>query len=707
MRSQSILLLAAVLPAALSAVQTGSLVDEGYADFYNGELQDVSLSRDGELSTAPGLTEVAELSEPYVWRVVEDGAGGFFLGTGVGGKVLHLDAEGAVSERFAPDSALARGLARDEAGNLYVGTSPNGAVFRLPAEGGKPELFYDPAALYIWDLRVADGALWIATGKPAQFLRLPLDGEAEEAEVWFSARDDHLTTMAWRGEEWLLGSSPRGIVYAIAEKDAARAIFKSNQEEIRALAPAPDGSVLIATFSDKESGSPDPDTGELAPLVVSGGSSGGSSALGDGGTGEGYLVRLDPQGIARAEWRSNKGGIYSLAAVSDSLWLLGFSRGGKLFGFADRYSWEMLQQMPKGGEVSAIVPDPESPGSFYLFTSNPGFVYRLGGTAAEECVFSSRVLDARQAVRWGRLETTFAREGAVTVETRTGLTDEPDTTWSDWAELDEGQIASPRGRFFQYRLRFPGDSTARFLRSRAFHTMPNAAPLVSRVKVLGFGAEVRLAQMSPPMIDYSAVFKEAQLEKFEQGGTERLKLDRRPEQTLRTLVWMAGDANGDELTYDVFSRRVDAEDWIVMARDLTDPAYLFNAAGLAPGEYQFKVVASDARSNEPDRALTAELTSELVLLDATPPVLTARPVSEDGRTYAVEVTSDASHLVAAQVIVDGGDPISLRPADGLFDETSEVFSHTFAEVPAAGLPILFEVLDESGNQAALSLRTGK
>lgn len=706
MRVLPLLLLAVGFPFGLAAVQTGVIVDEGYTDFFKGKLTHVSLSNSGELGTAPGLTEVAQLAEPSVWKVIDEGDGNFVLGTGNSGKVLRLTLDGEVSELFAPDSLLVRGLARDSKGNLFVATSPNGAIYRLPAAGGKPELFFDPEAVYIWDLAVEEDALWITTGFPAQLLRLPLDGSSEKAEIWFNARDEHLTVLLRREGEWLMGSSPRGIVYAISDKDEARAIFKANEKEIRALGVALDGAILIATYADKPQARPNPETGELPPIVVNAsGEEAGVPATPLRNTGgEGYLIRLDPNGVARGEWRSTEGGIFSLAAVGPRHWLLGFSKDGKLFGFADRESWELLQQMPKGGQVSAIMPDLTEEGAYYVFTSNPGVVYRLGGQGETACSFISRTLDARQSVSWGRLETTFAVAGEVKIETRTGLTDEPDSTWGNWMELADGMIASARGRFLQYRLTFPADSKAQFLRARAFHTMPNAAPLVSDVRVLDFGAEVRTAQMNGQMLDFAAAFDDAQLEKFQNGISERVSLERRPEQTLRTLIWRAADPNGDQLAFNVFQKRAEEQNWTIMIRDLIDPVYLFNTAGLVPGQYQFKVVASDAASNAQDQAQSSERVSRIVLLDATPPIVKVIKSPDSGRSIAFEVSSDVSRIVAAQVAIDGGEPISLRPDDGIFDSTTERFQYRLDFVPTGPVSALFEVLDESGNQAAIPVQ---
>ncbi|MFW6353461.1 MAG: hypothetical protein ACOC3I_03640, partial [Verrucomicrobiota bacterium] len=686
---QRILPLLAALGAApfLSAVQTGVLVDEGYSSFFKGDLDNASLSRSGELGTAPALEEVARLSEPTVWKVIPDGEGNFIVGTGNEGKVLRISPEGESTVLFSPDALIVRGLARDGEGNLFVATSPNGAVFRLPVAGGKPELYFDPEAVYVWDLAIHDGALWMTTGMPAQLLRLPLDaGEAEDtepsAEIIFAAKDEQLTALVRRGEEWLLGSSPRGIVYAVRDDGEAQALFKANEKEIRALGLAADDSLLIATYSDRGSGgsssssSSTNDPNELPPFVVSGSDGGGSSNAGGNSLnrsgGEGYLVRLDANGIARPEWRSTEGGIFSLAPIGGDHWLLGFNNDGKLYGFTSRSEWELLQQMPRGGQVSAIQAGPD--GSYYIFTSNPAVLYRLGGEQSAESSFVSQVLDARQPVGWGRLETQLSAEGELHVETRSGLTDEPDSTWSDWASLEEGFIASPRGRFLQYRLRFPSSSSARFLRARAFYSMPNAAPLVSQLRVLEFGAELRTAQVNGQMIDFSAAFQEGRLRQFEGGGVERMKLERRPEQTFRTVVWRAADPNGDVLTYDVSIKRTGEPAWTLLARDLEDPSYLFNAAGFESGAYRFRVVASDASANPPESSMSAEQVSEVVLLDTTPPEIAAP--TREGRTLRFAVSGDVSRVVAAQITVDGREARALRPDDGIFDSPSETFTHT-------------------------------
>jgi len=73
---------------------------------------------------------------------------------------------------------------------------------------------------------------------------------------------------------------------------------------------------------------------------------------------------------------------------------------------------------------------------------------------AEECTFTSRVLDGGEAVEWLELTSTDTRPTGTTVafETRSGNSATPDGTWSGWQAVTGNTVASPDGRYIQYRV---------------------------------------------------------------------------------------------------------------------------------------------------------------------------------------------------------------------------------------------------------------
>ena len=75
-------------------------------------------------------------------------------------------------------------------------------------------------------------------------------------------------------------------------------------------------------------------------------------------------------------------------------------------------------------------------------------------THAPSGTFTSRVLDVGSSSTWGGLATTATTPAGtgVAYETRTGDVAAPDATWSAWAPVGGGGVvASPRGRYLQYR----------------------------------------------------------------------------------------------------------------------------------------------------------------------------------------------------------------------------------------------------------------
>ena len=84
----------------------------------------------------------------------------------------------------------------------------------------------------------------------------------------------------------------------------------------------------------------------------------------------------------------------------------------------------------------------------------------MKGPGGADAVWTSKVLDAGLRATFGRLA--WRSEGQVEIETRTGNTETPDTTWSAWSKplTAPGDTSSPPGRYVQMRARFGKDAKA-------------------------------------------------------------------------------------------------------------------------------------------------------------------------------------------------------------------------------------------------------
>jgi hypothetical protein len=99
-------------------------------------------------------------------------------------------------------------------------------------------------------------------------------------------------------------------------------------------------------------------------------------------------------------------------------------------------------------------------GSGTAVTNTSGGEVQLAASSLSG-IFASIVFDATRAATWGTASWTanVPAGTTLTVETRSGNTATPDSTWSAWAAVANGQaVASPAARYLQYRLKLTSTS---------------------------------------------------------------------------------------------------------------------------------------------------------------------------------------------------------------------------------------------------------
>src|SRR5690606_22638570 len=93
-------------------------------------------------------------------------------------------------------------------------------------------------------------------------------------------------------------------------------------------------------------------------------------------------------------------------------------------------------------------------GTPFFVTGDGAALYHVTGSRPQNAIWESKVLDARFRARWGQL--TWRGDGRLVFQTRSGNTERPDETWSEWSSelTTAGPIRSPEARFLQVRARF-------------------------------------------------------------------------------------------------------------------------------------------------------------------------------------------------------------------------------------------------------------
>ena len=146
-------------------------------DFLKGDVENLSIDSNGQLTLGPMTELVYETSAPFLWAMVPGPDGSLFVGTGNEGKVYRIDAQGKGSLFFDSPELEAHALAPAPNGGLYVGTSPDGRIYKVE-RNGRSSTFFEGESKYIWALAVdAKGNLFAGTGDKGVIYKIAPDGK--------------------------------------------------------------------------------------------------------------------------------------------------------------------------------------------------------------------------------------------------------------------------------------------------------------------------------------------------------------------------------------------------------------------------------------------------------------------------------------------------------------------------------------------------
>jgi outer membrane protein assembly factor BamB len=152
------LVIIAGLPFATYSGQPIIWEISGRAELLKGNARGVSISDTGKLTLAPGLTEIFNTQQAFVWSSTVDNEGNVYLGTGHDGKIFRVSPDGRGSLLYDAAELDVTALAAARDGAIYAGTSPDGKVYRITPDG-HAEVYFDPTDKYIWSYSPTDHSL--------------------------------------------------------------------------------------------------------------------------------------------------------------------------------------------------------------------------------------------------------------------------------------------------------------------------------------------------------------------------------------------------------------------------------------------------------------------------------------------------------------------------------------------------------------------
>jgi hypothetical protein len=697
------------------------------AELLKGEARGVSVTDTGMLMLAPRFDQLFNTEQPYVWSTATDSAGNVYLGTGHDGKIFRVrpDGRGALLYKASELEVTALAMGRD--GALYAGTSPDGKVYRVTADG-KAEVYFDPHEKYIWSLAVlSDGSLAVGTGDKGKLYRVKAAGATPESSLLFATNQTHVMSLAVGSQgELIAGTDPGGLVLRISPEGKAFALYDAPLREIHALASAADGSIYALALGEAASTtraggpvatSPGESSGAVGGITVTVSGSDETSAAqppqpsqparsrNDLSNARSAVLRILPDGGTDILWSSTSVTAFAVTAAPQGGVLVGTSDKGRIFLISDDGRDTLLLQSTEG-QISSLA---AGAGSIFAASSNQGKLFRFGTEVVSEGSYESPVRDAKLVAAWGRIW--WRGRGAVQLQTRSGNSDRPDATWSDWSpvykDTNGSQIDSPRARFIQWRavLRVTGSVRPGepLLEDVSVAYQPrNVAPEVLAITVLppGVGLQQQIQVPTDPNIESTG------LDPSLFGMVAQVPPRRLYQRGARSLQWQAEDRNGDTLEYSVYYRSLNESAFRLLKDHMRDNFYTVDGASLADGRYVFKVVASDSPENPPGRSLIGERISEPVDFDNTPPTARqngAAQIVGDRVRAAFDVEDLTGRIKRADVSVDGGPWQEVFPDDGIADSPRERYT---LELPIAGVgehTVSLRAFDNSGNVGSISV----
>jgi sugar lactone lactonase YvrE len=732
-----LLLVVLIFSASTKGVETTFWQVGSFEEFLQGTLSNVSLGTEGDLRLAPTSRVVFNPEEALALSLTDDRKGNIFIGTGHQGKVFRVDTKQKSSLLFTAPEPDVFALAVGSDGSLYVGSSPEGKVYRV-APDGQSKVFYDPHTKYIWALTFdAQGRLYVATGDKGKIFRVD---ESGKGELFFDSKQTHIMCLTLDQDGNLLaGSVPKGLIYRITPQGKAFVLYEANLPEIHALVTGSKGRIYAAALGGA-SGKGSPEllinpppgviSGGVTEITVTASTENPSQVASKAqnpptesppapsfnrpaavptaipnfqiAQGRGSLIEIRPDSAAETIWSSNNESIFGLAVRGDHV-LFSTDSNGRIFDMLPGRNAEKVTLLTETHESLATRLLLQGP-DLFVATSNIAKLFRVASEFTEEGSYESPVKDTKFISRWGVLAWRGEMPTGTTLEffTRSGNSERPDQTWSDWAgpfqNPNGNPVTSPPARYIQWKAVFHtsgansptlDDVTVSFLSQ-------NLPPQIRLLNVSTAGERTNPAGSSSSGMGSAALSVGGQSASgfgpLTSPGSSAGKIP-------VILAWQADDPNNDPIVYSLYVKATDEQEWHLLKDRLHQTNYTIDTSTLPDGKYVAKLVASDEDANPPEMARKSVLLSAPFWVDNTPPQVRVirQAVTEGTGEIQFEAEDSTSPLRGAETSIDGKDWKDVLSDDGIVDSRKETFTIRLSRLGTGEHVVSLRAYDTAGN----------
>ena len=687
-----------LLALRADAVVTAQWTVETYQQFDAGDATSAFITSTGELR--PGWdTKRVKLEGDAVWSALRLGDGSMLLGSDANGAIYKVTGETHKQLVKLTGAIAVVSLAQTSDGTVWAGAMPGNKIWKIDSAG---KATAGPALKdveTIWSLAAVGNTVYAGTGPSGKLFSI----SGNNVKEVFDSEDKRITalTVTSDGAIWM-GTSERALVFRYDPKDGkTRAMADFAGNEVTAIAPYRTGVVVAANDLAEQPPPTGKTPGQVEAAEKPNAAKGQAAKTPDVGTKPGADKDPTPvTDLGRKGAKKGKGALFRVggdgrldqlhALTATYFTSVAVAPDGTVYaGAADKGRVYMIDNDDAVGTAFDV--DERSVSQLWFDKNLLGFatddaaaLYRASGRASQ-AKYVSDVLDAKAVARFGKL--TWISAGKVKVETRSGNTAKPGVGWSEWQSptqigklgggVDGGKVASPPGRYLQFRASLEDDN-ARVRRVTSFYVPQNTATEVQEITV-----EPSAKENLPTLKDLAA----------------------KPRSPILKLKWKVENPDSDDTVYTIEARRDGEANWRPLQTGktpLTATTWEWNTETYPDGWYKLRVTASDQAANSPDRALTSSKMSTLFALDNTRPVIEGLSINYG--KGAVARASDQISTIAEMAFSVDDQPWQLgTTADGLFDDQNEELR---IDLPA-GLPrgthtLAVRVADSAGNVGSTS-----
>ena len=698
MKKQSLLalVLAASMISPAWAEFPQNWYSEGVRDMLGGKIISTAIQADGALILSSEFRALTHLPASSILAASQLSDGSVIIGSSQPGALYQLKPGTDKAETLLSlDQGLITAVTRSNDDTIYAATAPQAKIYAGKGKNLKP--VYNAEEAYIWDLAAVGKKLYFVTGKPGSLYEL----QGNEAKQLFRSEESNLRRVHFN-KHWglILGGGSKGIVYQY-HNDKVSALLDTGFDEITAITSNDNGGLFIAT----------------------------NRAQVQKNQSKSAVYYIAPDGRSELLFPLDAETAYSLALNEQGILFIGTGNAGRVYTITDPESNEKrmlsLSARSSANQVSMLLPGNKN--KILVFGSSPAAVEEYGGAFRSVGIYESDVLSTGLPATWGALHMTTVLPSGTEIKawSRSGNTQVPDATWSDWSKTyttpQEIQIESDRGRFLQLKFELRTRNPEKTPQVHSFDVSflrDNMAPTVRQVYFLQRGVfftphtvgkidSPRTLELNPRILgelrqprSSDSFYQELLAQKTEMP----LRMVQQNRPGMLTLAWDADDANSDELRYAVKYQSYGEQEWKTLATDINQIVYSFDSSNLLDGQYHFRVYADDKLSN-PGNGYQVYRDSDLITLDNTAPEIQGLAALSAGQEMEIhfKAKDHISTLAYAEYALDGQAREVVASQDKIVDSQEENFVFRIPKPSKGKHFIVAKVSDRLGNTSTATL----